>query len=422
MPVTAVVGGHWGDEGKGKVVDALAARADMVVRYNGGNNAGHTIVTTQGVLRLHLVPSGICHPSVECVIGPGVVVNPAALFEELDMLEGAGVTTSRLRISDRAHLVFPFHIELDETAEVARGAKAHGTTRRGIWPVYADKAARTGIRAGDLLEPAFLWERLGEVSGHTSALLGRTLTPGELWHLCEEWSDRLLPYVVDTHPLVQDALRRDAAILLEGQLGVMRDLDWGAYPYVTSSTCLAGGACAGAGVPPQRIARIIGVTKAYTTAVGAGPMPTELADGVGTRLREVGQEYGASTGRPRRCGWFDGVAARFAAEVSGFTDLAVMKLDVLDGFESVKVCVGYRDGARVLDTVPHTAVLARVEPVYDVLPGWRHTSDARSLGDLPDEAHAFLERIEGVTGVPVSMVGVGRERDALILRGREVPA
>ncbi|TMI74625.1 MAG: adenylosuccinate synthase [Bacillati bacterium ANGP1] len=417
MPVTAVVGGHWGDEGKGKVVDALAARADLVIRYNGGNNAGHTIVGERGTLRLHQVPSGICHADVECIVGPGVVVNPAALFDELDMLEAAGISSARLRISDRAHLVFPFHVEVDETVEVARGPKAHGTTRRGIWPVYAEKAARTGIRAGDLLEPAFLQERLGEVSRRATALLGRTVTAGELWYLCEEWSDRLLPHIADTHPLVQAALRRDDAILLEGQLGVMRDLDWGAYPYVTSSTCLAGGACAGAGIPPQRISRVIGVVKAYTTAVGAGPMPTELVDGLGARLRELGQEYGASTGRPRRCGWFDGVAARFAAEVSGFTDLAVMKLDVLDGFDTVKICVAYRDGPRVLTSVPHTAAMMRVQPVYEELPGWRETSDARTIDELPEEARAFLERIEQVAGVPVSMVGVGQEREALIMTG-----
>jgi len=417
MPVTAIVGGHWGDEGKGKVVDALAAGANLVIRYNGGNNAGHTVVSERGTLRLHQVPSGICYAEVDCVIGPGVVVNPAALFEELDMLEAAGISTARLRISDRAHLVFPFHVEVDETVEVARGPKAHGTTRRGIWPVYAEKAARTGIRAGDLLEPQFLQERLNEASRRATALLGRTVTAGELWYLCEEWSDRLIPYVVDTHPLVQAALRRDDAILLEGQLGVMRDLDWGAYPYVTSSTCLAGGACAGAGIPPQRIGRVIGVVKAYSTAVGAGPMPTELGDGLGARLRELGQEYGASTGRPRRCGWFDGVAARFAAEVSGFTDLAVMKLDVLDGFETVKICVAYRDGPRVLTTVPHTAAMARVQPVYEELPGWRETSDARTIDELPAEARAFLARIEQVTGAPVSMVGVGREREALIMTG-----
>ncbi|MDQ7844166.1 MAG: adenylosuccinate synthase [Armatimonadota bacterium] len=414
MAVTAVVGGHWGDEGKGKVVDALAARADMVIRYNGGNNAGHTIVGGQGVLRLHLVPSGIAHPAVDCLIGPGVVVNPIALLEELDALERAGISTARLRISTRAHLVFPFHIELDARMEEARGGRAHGTTRRGIWPVYADKAARVGVRAGDLLEPAFLRERLEEIAGRASAALGRTVDPEELEVQARAWAERLGPMIVDTHPIVREALRRNARIILEGHLGVMRDLDWGVYPYVTSSTCLAGGACAGAGIPPQRITRVIGVVKAYTTAVGAGPFPTELPHAVAELLRERGQEYGTSTRRPRRCGWFDGVAARFAAEVSGFTDLAVMKLDVLDGFETVKICVAYRDGGRVLETVPHTAVMERVEPVYEELPGWERTSDVRALEDLPDAARAFLERIEQVTGVPVSMVGVGREREALV--------
>jgi len=414
MAVTAVVGGHWGDEGKGKVVDALAARADMVIRYNGGNNAGHTIVGQHGMLRLHLVPSGITHPAVDCLIGPGVVVNPTALLEELDALEGAGISTARLRISTRAHLVFPFHVELDARMEEARGGRAHGTTRRGIWPVYADKAARVGIRAGDLLEPAFLRERLEEIAGRASAALAREVAPGDLWTLTGGWVERLGPMIVDTHPIVRDALRRNARIILEGHLGVMRDLDWGVYPYVTSSTCLAGGACAGAGVPPQRITRIIGVVKAYTTAVGAGPFPTELPDAAADLLRRRGQEYGTSTQRPRRCGWFDGVAARFAAEVSGFTDLAVMKLDVLDGFETVKICVAYRDGGRLLDTVPHTAVLERVEPVYEELPGWERTSDVRASEDLPDAARTFLERIEQVAGVPVSMVGVGREREALV--------
>lgn len=414
MTVTAVVGGHWGDEGKGKVVDALAATADMVIRYNGGNNAGHTIVGDRGILRLHLVPSGICHSNVDCLIGPGVVVNPLALLDEIDALEGMDISTARLRISSRAHLVFPYHIQIDTATEDARGRRAHGTTRRGIWPVYADKAARVGIRAGDLLEPAFLRQRLDEVSRYASTFVGRAVDTNALMTLCAEWAERLAPMIVDTHPIVQDALRRDAAIILEGHLGVMRDLDWGLYPYVTSSTCLPGGACAGAGVPAHRITRVIGVVKAYTTAVGAGPLPTELRDGVGVALRDRGQEYGTSTKRPRRCGWFDGVAARFAAEVCGFTDLAVMKLDVLDGFESVKICVAYRDGGRLLDTVPHTAVMERVEPVYEELPGWDQTSDARSAHDLPREARTFLERIEQITGVPVSMVGVGREREALV--------
>jgi adenylosuccinate synthase len=414
MAVTAVVGGHWGDEGKGKVVDALAARADMVIRYNGGNNAGHTIVGERGVLRLHLVPSGISHPGVDCLLGPGVVVNLSALAEELDALERVGISTARLRISTRAHLVFPFHIALDALAEEARGGRAHGTTRRGIWPVYADKAARVGVRAGDLLEPAYLRQRLEEIAQRAAALLGRSVDRDELWALTQRWAERFAPMIVDTHPIVRDALRRNARIILEGHLGVMRDLDWGIYPYVTSSTCLAGGACAGAGVPARSIGRVIGVVKAYTTAVGAGPLPTELRDRVGETLRERGQEYGTSTNRPRRCGWFDGVAARYAAEVAGFTDLAVMKLDVLDGFPTVKVCVAYRDGGRLLDTVPHTAVLERVEPVYEELPGWPRTSDVRAIEDLPDEARAFLERLEQITGVPVSMVGVGRQREALV--------
>jgi adenylosuccinate synthase len=414
MPVTAVVGGHWGDEGKGKVVDALAAHAEMVIRYNGGNNAGHTIVGPHGTLRLHLVPSGICHPHVDCLIGPGVVVDPFALLDEITTLHAAGVSTGRLRLSTRAHLVFPFHVDLDVASEAARGGRAHGTTKRGIWPVYADKAARVGIRAGDLLEPAFLRDRLPELARRASAALGRPVTAEMLNELTAGWAERLGPMVSDTHPLVQSALRRDARIVLEGHLGVMRDMDWGIYPYVTSSTCLAGGACAGAGIPAQRIARVIGVVKAYTTAVGAGPLPTELVDATGDRLREQGQEFGTSTNRPRRCGWFDAVAARFAAEVSGFTDLAVMKLDVLDGFEPVKIGVAYREGGRHLETVPHTAVLERAEPIYETLPGWSSTSGARVFDDLPPAARAFLRRIETLVGVPISIVGVGRAREALI--------
>ncbi len=420
MPVTAVVGGHWGDEGKGKVVDALAASSHLVIRYNGGSNAGHTVVTDRTLLRLHLVPSGIAHPHVDCIIGPGVVVNPPALIHEVATLEDAGISTARLRISDRAHIVLPVHLDLDAIMERARGKDALGTTRQGIWPVYADKAARVGVRAGDLQEPEFLREQLTLLARRAGALLqhfgGEPVRVEELYALCQQWRERLGHYVVDTHPIVQAALRENRAILLEGQLGVMRDLDWGLYPFVTSSTTLAGGAAAGAGIPPQRITSVIGVVKAYTTAVGSGPMPTELHDGIGERLREQGQEYGTSTGRPRRCGWFDGVAARFAAQVAGFTELAVMKLDVLDGFETVKLCVAYRDGERLLDSVPHTAVMSRVEPVYEVLPGWPQTNGARVVADLPHAAREFLHRVEQVVGVPISMVGVGRDREALILR------
>lgn len=425
VSVTAVVGGHWGDEGKGKVVDALAAQADLVIRFNGGSNAGHTIVNERGTFRLHLIPSGIFYPGVTCLIGPGVVLNPDALFEEMSTLAAAGVDTSDLRISERAHLVFPHHLTQDALEEEARGRHAHGTTRQGIWPVYADKAARIGLRVGDLYEPAYLEEAVSHLASRKGALLAGLYGKGridaeELRSRCEAWRDLLAPYVVDSHALVMGVRRAGGRILLEGHLGVMRDLDWGLYPYVTSSTCLPGGAAAGAGIPAGLVTRVIGVVKSYTTAVGAGPLPTELRDEAGDRLRAAGEEYGASTGRPRRCGWFDAVAARFAAEVSGFTELAVMKLDVLDGFDRVKVCVAYRDRHHLLTTVPRTAVMARVEPVYEELPGWTDTAGCRSIEDLPPEAHRFLDRLEELVGVPVTLVGVGRGREFLLRRSGPV--
>ncbi|HEX4835301.1 MAG TPA: adenylosuccinate synthase [bacterium] len=425
MPVTAVVGAQWGDEGKGKVVDTLADHADFVIRYNGGNNAGHTIQNQHGTFRLHLLPSGIFHPAAQCVIGPGVVVNPDVLLDEIAEVERVGIPTiGRLWVSDRAHVIFPHHIvtdELEEAArEAARGGSAHGTTKQGIWPVYSDKVARIGIRVGDLSEEAHLAEQLEFIAARKSALLRGTyrhepVDASSLLSACARWRERLRPYIADTHALIQEALRADRAVLLEGQLGVMRDLDWGLYPFVTSSTTLPGGACAGAGVPPYRITRVLGVAKAYTTAVGSGPMPTELHDAAGDRMRELGQEFGATTRRPRRCGWFDGVAARFAAEVAGFTHLAVMKLDIFDTFETIRIGVAYRLGERTLHTVPHTAVMSRVEPVYEDLPGWRRaTQGARRLTDLPVEARTFLRRIEEIVGVPIAMIGVGPERSDVV--------
>jgi adenylosuccinate synthase len=417
MPVTAVAGAQWGDEGKGKVVDTLAARADLVIRYNGGNNAGHTISNQHGTFRLHLLPSGIFHPAAQCVIGPGVVVNPDVLLAEIAEVERLGIPTQgRLWLSDRAHLIFPHHVLIDELEEAARGGRAHGTTRQGIWPVYSDKAARAGVRLGDLMEEAHLAEQLAFIVERKSALLQgvyrhERIDVAWLRAACARWAERLRPYIVDTHPLVREALRADRAVVLEGHLGVMRDLDWGLYPYVTSSTTLPGGACAGAGIPPQRITRALGVAKAYTTAVGSGPLPTELGDETGDRIRDLGQEFGATTRRPRRCGWFDGVAARWAAEVAGFTHLAVMKLDVFDTFETVRIGVAYRSGEQTLHTVPHTALMDRIEPIYEDLPGWRcSTQGARRLIDLPQEARVFLRRIEEVVGVPIAMVGVGPER------------
>ncbi len=421
MPVTAVVGAQWGDEGKGKVVDTLARHADVVVRYNGGNNAGHTIQNQHGTFRLHLLPSGIFHPAAQCVIGPGVVVNPGIFLAEVAEVERMGMPTiGRLWLSDRAHLIFPHHILVDELEEAARGRHAHGTTKQGIWPVYSDKAARVGIRVGDLFEDRHLSEQLAHLSDRKSALLRgvyrhEPVETSQLLAASQRWAERLRPYVVDTHPLIQEALRSDRVVLLEGQLGVMRDLDWGLYPFVTSSTTLPGGACAGAGIPPYRITRVLGVAKAYTTAVGSGPMPTELTDAIGDRIREVGQEFGATTQRPRRCGWFDGVAARFAAEVAGFTHLAVMKIDVFDAFETVRVAVAYQLDGRTVHAVPHTAGMARVEPVYEDLSGWQcSTHGARHLTDLPVEARVFLRRIEEIVGVPMALVGVGPNREDMI--------
>jgi adenylosuccinate synthase len=421
MTVTAVIGAQWGDEGKGKVVDTLARHADVVIRYNGGNNAGHTIQNQHGTFRLHLLPSGIFHPAAQCVIGPGVVVNADVFLNEVADVERVGMpTVGRLWLSDRAHLIFPHHILIDELEEAARGGSSHGTTKQGIGPVYSDKAGRTGIRVGDLLEERHLAEQLAYLADRKSAVLrgvygNEPVEVGQLLAACQRWTARLKPYIADTHPLVQEALRADRAVLLEGQLGVMRDLDWGLYPFVTSSTTLAGGASAGAGIPPYRITRVLGVAKAYTTAVGSGPMPTELTDATGERIRNLGQEFGATTRRPRRCGWFDGVAARFAAEVAGFTHLAVMKVDVFDSFEQIRVAVAYRLDGRTIHSVPHTAAMARVEPVYEDLPGWRcSTHGARHLGDLPIEARTFLRRIEEIVGVPITLVGVGPDRADMI--------
>jgi adenylosuccinate synthase len=417
MPVTAVVGGHWGDEGKGKVVDALAGGMDMVIRYNGGTNAGHTVVSRQGTFRLHLVPSGVLHPQVTCVIGPGCVVNLDALLDELATLEAAGVPTHNVLVSSRAHILFPHHVRLDVREEELRGGGQHGTTRQGIWPAYTDKVARMGVRVGDLQRPDSLATGLRYQVARTNRLLATDGQPPvsveALLAQCSRWRDALDARIVDSHTLVQRALRADKRILLEGHLGVMRDLDWGIYPFVTSSTCLPGGAAAGAGIPAARLTRVIGVVKAYTTSVGAGPLPTELHDATADYIRRAGGEFGTTTGRPRRCGWFDAVAARFAAEVAGFTELAIMKLDVLSGMDRVKICTAYRHRGQVLDGMPETAVLGEVEPVYETVAGWTLPPDLARPDDLPGPARAFVDRIAALAGVPVSMVGFGAKREQL---------
>ncbi|GAB4560662.1 MAG: adenylosuccinate synthase [Anaerolineae bacterium] len=421
MTVTAVVGAQWGDEGKGRVVDYLAQQADMVIRYQGGDNAGHTVVNEYGLFRLHLVPSGIFNPKTRCIVGTGTVVNPETLLKEMADLSAAGVSLDNLWLSERAHVVLPYHRLLDGLEESARGKAQIGTTKRGIGPTYADKAARHGVRLGDLTRPDYLRQRLAlvlERKNRTLAYFGQP--PIDLDELVEQavaWGKELAPRIVDTLPMIQEAVTSGQNVLLEGQLGVMRDLDWGIYPYVTSSNPVAGGAAVGAGLPPTKIDRVIGVVKAYSTAVGAGPFPVELEDEDGARLREIGQEYGATTGRPRRCGWFDGVAIRYASWLNGFTGLAVTKLDVLDTFPELKICVGYRlpDGS-VIDRVPDTPVLEQVTPVYETWPGWQQpTRDARSWDELPKAARAYLHRISELAGAPIEFVSVGPERDQLVV-------
>ncbi len=421
MPVTAVVGAQWGDEGKGRVVDYLAQRADLVVRFQGGDNAGHTVVNSVGEFALHMIPSGVFNPETTCVVGAGTVVNPANLLDEMQTLHDAGLALDNLFLARRAHVVLPQHPQLDALAEAARsGDDKIGTTKRGIGPAYADKAARIGIRLGDLTRPAWLERRLRQTLPARNRALAEFGAPpidaDALVAQCLAWGEALRGRIVDTVPLLRDAVRDRKRVLLEGQLGVMRDLDWGIYPFVTSSNPAAGGAYSGAGLPPRAIDTVLGVVKAYSTAVGGGPFPCELTDAAGEQLRAVGKEYGATTGRPRRCGWFDGVSISYAAWLNGFTALAVTKLDVLDGFEEIKLCTGYRLGGEVIDRLPDTADLAHVEPIYETWPGWMtSTRDARTWHELPKAARSYLHRIAELADAPIRYVSVGPGRSELVV-------
>jgi adenylosuccinate synthase len=432
MSVVAVVGAQWGDEGKGRVVDYLADEADLVIRYGGGNNAGHTVVNPHGHFKLHLIPSGIFHAGTRNLLGNGVVINPPALVAELDALASSGFDARNLFISDRAHLVMPYHVLLDQLDERERGAAKIGTTSRGIGPAYVDKVARRGIRVIDLMEPEVFRERLAATlprvqrlaSGYGDQEMADAIAEAtdaeRIGEAYLEAGERLRRHVVDGQVLVDGALERGERILLEGQLGTMRDIDWGIYPYVTSSSPIPGGASLGAGLPAVKIDRVLGVVKAYTTAVGAGPLPTELADGDGDSLRERGAEYGTSTGRARRCGWYDAVAVRFSVRLAGYSSIALTKLDVLDRFDRIRIGVAYRDPADGAEwtTVPAaTSVYERLEPVYEEVAGWQSdTTGCRSWLELPDAARTYVERLEALAGVPVSHVSVGPERAQMIVR------
>ena len=414
MPAYAVIGGQWGDEGKGKVIDYLAGNVDYVVRYAGGNNAGHTVVNEQGTFQLHLVPSGICWPDVRGIIGNGVVVNPDVLRGELDMLSDRGIDTARLYVSERAHVIMPYHILLDNLEEEARGSGAIGTTGQGVGPAYMDKTGRMGIRIGDLLDSSTLESKLKRTLEFKNALITKIynknpLSMEDILVKCREWAQWLRPHVQSTEKLIQDILAGNQRILLEGAQGTLLDLDHGSYPYVTSSSPSVGGACTGLGLNPQSISGVLGVFKAYSTRVGSGPMPSELHDETAELLREKAQEYGTTTGRARRVGWFDAVAARYSRQINGFTGMVFTRLDILDGFSSVKICVGYQVGNEAIDYFPaDIALQEQCVPVYEELPGWdTPTASSTKKDQLPVNALNYIQRVEDLVGCPVQIISTG---------------
>ncbi len=429
MTVTVIVGAQWGDEGKGRIVDYLAERADMVIRFQGGDNAGHTVVNEHGRFALHLVPSGIFHPEAYCLLGPGTIVNLDSLGQEITALEAAGIDTANLHIDYRAHLLLPYHLLLDGGAEDKRKRESigdeaaegeMGTTRRGIGPAYGDKHSYRGVRVGDLHTPDVLRQRLAALLPARNAQLAflglQEFTIDELMDLAAGWRERYGRLITDSPPAVRAAVEGGQSVLREGQLGVGRCIDWGIYPFVTGSSPTAGGACIGAGIPPRAIDEVLGVVKAYSTSVGGGPFPTELHDEAGEMLQEIGREFGATTGRVRRCGWFDGVAIRQASWINGFTGIAVTKLDVLDSFPTISICTGYRLGGQVLHDVPDTYTQGLVEPIYETWPGWlTDTSGCRSWEGLPPHAQAYLHRIEELAGAPIRFVSVGPERSQIVI-------
>lgn len=425
MPAIVIVGAQWGDEGKGKATDLLGNRVDYVVRYQGGNNAGHTVVidTAKGAEKfaLHLLPSGILTPKVVPVIGNGVVIDPGVLLQEIDGLNQRGVDTSKLLISHDAHLITSYHVILDKTIERFLGKAKIGTTGRGIGPAYADKISRIGIRVQDLYDESILRQKVeGALLAKNQVLVKvynrSEINSNEVVEQLLTYAEKIKPYVANTSLLLNKALDENKTVLLEGGQGTLLDVDHGTYPFVTSSNPTAGGAATGSGIGPTKIQRVIGILKAYTTRVGSGPFPTELFDENGERLREIGGERGTTTGRPRRCGWFDAPVAKYASRVNGLTDIFLTKLDVLSGFEEIPVCVAYEIAGKQTDEIPATQTeFHHAKPVYEYLPGWKEDiSSARSLEDLPKNAQNYLAFLEKVSNAPISAIGVGQHRDAVI--------
>jgi adenylosuccinate synthase len=421
MPATIVLGGQWGDEGKGKITDALAGDSSMVVRANGGSNAGHTISTPHGVFKMHLVPSGILSPGTTCVIGAGVVIDPIQLAKELADLRERGIDTSALVISDRAHVVLPFHSEIDRGEERLRGEEPIGTTLRGIGPSYADKVSRRGMRMADLCDERAVKPRLERDFDARNRLLegyygSEPVDAGATTQKLLEAAEILFPFVGHAEEVVQDALDAGVRVIVECALGAMLDIDYGSYPFVTSSSPTAAGACQGAGIAPNQIERVIGVFKAYSSRVGSGPFPTELFDATGNEIRERGKEYGTTTGRPRRIGWFDAVAARRVTRLNGVTDIALTLLDVLDAFDPIQISVGYELDGEPITSIPTISTdYDRVTPVLTPIDGWlEDITSIRTSDAIPSNARAYISRIGELAGAPVSMVGVGPDRDQLV--------
>ncbi|PCK18565.1 adenylosuccinate synthase [Bacillus pumilus] len=417
MSSVVVVGTQWGDEGKGKITDFLSENAEVIARYQGGNNAGHTIKFDGVTYKLHLIPSGIFYQEKTCVIGNGMVVDPKALVTELAYLHERNVSTDNLRISNRAHVILPYHLKLDEVEEERKGANKIGTTKKGIGPAYMDKAARVGIRIADLLDREVFEEKLARNLEEKNRLLEKMYdTEGfkieDILDEYYEYGQQVKKYVVDTSVVLNDALDEGRRVLFEGAQGVMLDIDQGTYPFVTSSNPVAGGVTIGSGVGPTKIQHVVGVSKAYTTRVGDGPFPTELHDEIGDQIREVGREYGTTTGRPRRVGWFDSVVVRHARRVSGITDLSLNSIDVLTGIETLKICVAYKLNGEITEEFPASLnELAKCEPVYEEMPGWTEDiTGVKNLSELPANARHYLERISQLTGIPLSIFSVGPDR------------
>ena len=426
MPVLVIVGAQWGDEGKGKIVDMLAEKADMIIRFSGGDNAGHTVINDFGTFKLHLIPSGIFHKKTKCIIGNGVVINAEALIQEINELADRGVTTDNLVISDKAHLVMPYHLLLDRLEEEARGAKSVGTTLRGIGPTFVDKVARQGIRTGDLLNLDGLRERLQLIVAQKNRILtgiyhAQPLDFEQLFAQCCQWAQTLGPIIAETTIMADDVLQKGGQVLLEGAQGAMLDSDFGTYPYTTSSSPLAAGACLGSGIAPTRIDKVVGVFKAYCTRVGSGPFPTELTNEIGDIIRDKAYEYGTTTGRPRRCGWFDGVVAAHSVRVNGMNAAILTRLDILDILPKISVCTAYKLDGKIIHYVPSDAAsLAKLEPVYEELDGWLcDTTKITKYEELPPNARRFIEKLEQLMGCHIAMACVGPARAQAIKKDKK---